>query len=215
MNIPSTSSATLIFQDNSEWLRYVLLAGCVGMCVLVFNSFTEAERDIGTIIGGTLGALLLGFSGYVIQVRRLVIDPARREVTVTGKSLTKSVTDRFRFDEVVRLLVLLTYDRDEESLPANRQRERWSVLFVLKDRTIPVSANLYPSKEHALREAKRLQPLLNVAISDSPDEGLAHLIQTGKTIDAVTALRRQQPGTTLPQATEIVDHATSLREPPL
>ncbi|MBH0191101.1 MAG: hypothetical protein HP492_04905 [Nitrospira sp.] len=212
---PTRSVKPLVFQDNSEWLRYVLLAGSVGMCVLVFNSFTEAERDIGTIIGGTLGALLLGFSGYVIQVRRLVIDPVRREVTVTGKSLTKSVTDRFRFDEVVKLLVLLTYDRDEELLPANRQRERWSVLFVLKDRTIPVSTNLYASKEHALREANRLQPLLHVAISDSPDEGLAHLTQTGRTVDAVTALRRQQPGMTLPQAKEIVDHATSRRTPPL
>ena len=215
VNIPSTSSAPLIFQDNSEWLRYVLLAGCVGMCVLVFNSFTGAERDIGKIIGGTLGALLLGFSGYVIQVRRLVIDPARREVTVTGKRLTKTVTDRFRFDEVINLLVLLTYDRDEELLPANRQRERWAVLFVLKDRTIPVSTNLYASKEHALREANRLQPLLNVDISDSPDEGVAHLIQTGKTIDGVVVLRRQRPDLTLTQAKAIVDHATSRRTPPL
>ncbi|MBH0198856.1 MAG: hypothetical protein HP497_05450 [Nitrospira sp.] len=211
----SASSASLIFRDSSEWLRYVLLAGSVGMCVLVVNSFTEAERDIGKIIGGALGALLLGFSGYVIQVRRLVIDPARREVTVTGKSLTKSVTDQFRFDEVVKLLVLPTYDRDEELLPVNRQRERWSVLLVLKDRTIPVSTNLYASKEHALREANRLQPLLNVDISDSPDEGLAHLIHTGKTVDAVTALRRQQPETTLTQAKEIVGHATSRRKPPL
>ena len=212
---PTNSVKPLVFQDNSQWLRYVLLAGSVGMCVLVFNSLTEPERDIGKIIGGALGALLLGFSGYVLQVRRLVVDPARREVTVAGKSLTKSVTDRFGFDEVLTLLVLLTYDRDDELLPANRQRERWSVLFVLRDRTIPLTTNLYSSKEHALREAHRLQPLLNVGISDSPDEGLAHLTQTGKTVDAVIALQRQQPELSLTQAKEIVDRATRSDKPPL
>lgn len=210
----TTSAKLLVFRDNSGWLRYVLLAGCAGMCVLVFNSLMEAERDFGKIVGGALGALLLGFSGYVLQVPRVAVDPARREVTVTGKSSTKSVTDRFRFDEVVKLLLLRTYDRDEELLAANRQHERWSVLFVLKDRTIPLSTNLYASKEQALREANRIQPLLNVDISDSPDEGLAHLIQTGKTIDVVAVLRRQQPDMTLTQAKQIVDDSTGRHTPP-
>lgn len=215
MIMSSSSSTPLIFRDNSEWLRYVFLASAVGLAVFVVNEITGPETDIGKFVAGTLGTLLLGFSGCVLQVRRLVVDPLRREVTVTGKSTTTFVMDRFRFDEVVTLLVLLTYDRDEELLPANRQREQWSVLFVLKDRTVPVSTNLYPSKEQALREANRLQPLLNVAISDSPDEGPAHLTQTGKTVDAVTALRRQQPELTLTQAKDRIDHATSRRGPPL
>ena len=205
----------VIFRDNHEWLRDLLLAGAAGMAVFVTHGLVGQETDIGKIVAGTLGILLLGFSGLVLQVRSLVVDPFRREVTVTGKSLIKTATDRFRFEEVMKLLLLRTYEQDETSLPTNRQRERWTVLFVLKDRTIPLSTNLYVSKEDALREAQRLRPLLNVAISDSPDEGLAHLIQTGKTIDAVTALRRQQPDMTLSQAKEIVDHATSRRTPPL
>ena len=212
---PSTSSASLIFRDNSEWLRYVFLAGAAGLAVFVANGLAEPETEIGKIVAGALGALLLGFSSLVLQVRCLVVDPLRREVTVTGKSLIQTVTTRFRFDEVSKLLLLRTYEQDEALLPANRRRERWSVLFVLKDRTIPVSTNLYASKEHALREAQRLQPLLNVDISDNPDEGLAHLTQTGKTVDAVIALRRQQPDMTLTEAKEIVDHATSRRKPPL
>lgn len=43
---PTSLLKPLVFRDNSEWLRYVLLAGSMTMCVLVFNSFTEAERDI-------------------------------------------------------------------------------------------------------------------------------------------------------------------------
>jgi len=205
----------LVFRDNSEWLRYVFFAGAAGMGLLVYTTLTGAERDTGKIIGGTLGVLLLGFSGWVLQVRRLVIDPHRLDITVISKGLTSAVVDRFRFDEVTKLLLLRTYESDEELLPANRQRERWSVLFVLKDRTVPLTTNLYLSKEHALREAKRIQPLLKVEISESLGEGLTHLIQTGRTINAAMALRRQQPDMSLTQAKEIVDHATSGHKPPL
>jgi hypothetical protein len=43
--MPPSSLKPLIFRDNGEWPRYVLLADSVGMGVLAFNSFTEAERD--------------------------------------------------------------------------------------------------------------------------------------------------------------------------
>ncbi|MDH5668446.1 MAG: hypothetical protein OEY86_10580 [Nitrospira sp.] len=212
--MPSLSLKPLIFRDNSEWLRYLLLAGAVGMCVLVFNLLTGAEGNVGKVIGGTLGAFLLAFSGYVLQVRRLVIDPIRLEISVTSKGLASTVTDRFGFSEVLKLLVVLTYDRDEELSPATRQGERWSVLFLLKNRSIPVTVNPYTSKEQAMCEARRIQQLLRVEISDNLEEGLNQLAQTGRTIDAVV-VARQQLGMTLAQAKEYSDQAGNGRDSPI
>ena len=209
--MPSSSLNPLIFRDNSEWLRYVLLAGAVGTSVLVFNALMEAERDIGKIIGGGLGALLLAFSGYVLQVRRLVIDPVRLEISVKNTGLIKTVTDRFRFDEVLKLLVQLTYDHDEGLSPANRQRQRWSVLFLLKNRSVPVTVSPYVSKDQAIRDAQRIQELVHVEISDNLEEGVAQLAQTGRTIDAVI-VARQQLGMTLAQAKESIEHAPNRRK---
>lgn len=214
MNIPSTLTTPLIFQDNSVWLRYVLLVGAAGMAVFMANGLAEPKTDTGQVVAGALGTLLLGFSGLVLQVRCLVVDPLRREVTVTSKSLIQTATDRFRFEEVMMLLLLRTYEHDEELLPANRQRERWCTLFILRDRTVPVSTNLYASKEHALHEAQQLQPLFNVDTSENPDEGLAHLIQAGKTIDAVIALRRRHPDLTLTRAKDVIDRPASRCKPP-
>ena len=211
--MPSSSLKPLIFRDNNEWLRYVLLAGAGGLGVFVFNSLTGAERDVGKIIGGTLGALLLAFSGYVLQVRRLVVDPARREISVTSKGLTKTVTDQFGFDETLKLLVQLTYDRDEDLSPANRQRPCWSILFLLKDRSIPVTVSPYVSKEQAMRDARHIQKLVRVEISDNLGEGLTQLAQTGRTIDAVI-VARQQLGMTLTQAKDSIDQAANRHEPP-
>lgn len=209
--MPSPSLKPLIFRNNSEWLRYLLLAGAAGMCVLLFNSLTEADRDVGKIIGGTVGVLLLAFSGCVLQVRHLVVDPARLEISVVSKDLMKTVTDRFRFDEVRKLLVLLTYERDEELSPANRQRERWSILFLLKDRSVPVTVSPYVSKDQAMLDAQLIQELVRAEISDDPQEGLTQLAETGRTIDAVI-MARQQLGMTLLQAKEFVDQAAHRRE---
>jgi hypothetical protein len=87
-------------------------------------------------------------------------------------------------------------------------------VFVLKDRTVPVTVNPYPSKEQALREAKRIQQLIHVDISDNLDEGLAHLAHTGKAIDAVVAAR-QHLGMTLGEAKDRIDQLTGRRKPAL
>ena len=208
--MPSSSLNPLIFRDNSEWLRYVLLAGAAGMCVLVFNSLTGADRDVGKIIGGTLGVLLLAFSGSVLQVRRLVIDPVRPEISVVSKNLVKTVTDRFGFNDVQKLLVQLTYDHDEEFMPPHRQKPRWSILFMLKDRSVPVTVSPYVSKDQAMREARRIQELVRVEISDNLEEGLTQLAQPGRTIDAVI-VARQQLGMTLMQTKEFIDQAADRR----
>ena len=203
----------LIFRDNSEWLRYLLLAGAVGMCALVFNVLTGAEGDVGKIVGGTLGVFLLAFSGYVLQVRRLVIDPVRLEVSVKSTGLAKAVTDRFRFEEVLKLLVVLTYDRHEEASPASRRGERWSIVFLLKNRSVPVTISPYVSKEQAMRDARRIQELVRVEISDDLEEGLTQLAETAGTIDAVIVARRQL-GMTVMQAKDYIEQAGNSRESP-
>lgn len=212
MMTPPSPLKPLIFRDNSAWLRYVFLGGALGMCVLVAGSLIGTDHDIGKIIGGILGVLLLGFSGYVLQVRQLVINPLRQEVTVTSKGLARTVTDRFTFDEVAKLLLLPTYEHNEELLPTNRRSERWSVVFVLKDRTVPATVNPYPSKEQAMQQATRIQQLVRVDIYTNLDEGLAHLAHTGKTIDAVVAAR-QHLGMTLGEAKDHIDQVTGRRKP--
>ena len=203
----SASMKPLVFRDNSEWLRWVLLAGAVGMAVVAVNGFTGGERDPGKIIGGSLGALLLAFSGYVLQVRRLVIDPPRWEVTVMSKGLTRTVTDRFGFDDVDKLQLVPTYERNEDLLPANRNSERWSLLFVLKDRTVALTTAPYVSKDEALRQATLVQQVLGVEISDKAEEGIALLAQAGRIIDAVVTTRRIQ-GKTLTEARTAVQRLT-------
>ena len=202
-----SNAQPVVFRDNSEWLRYALLGGAIGMVVLVADNLIGLEHDIGKIIGGSLGALLLGFSGYVLQVRRLVVDPQRREIMVTSKGLTKIVTDQCRFDEVTKLLLLLTYDRDENLLPANQQSERWSVVIVLKDRQIPVNVNPHTSKDQAMADAKRIQQWLNVEISDNVDESITHLAKNGRIIDAVVTAS-QTKGMPLAQANDYVKSKT-------
>ena len=204
---PQTTNQPLVFRDNGEWLRWALLAGAMGLCAVVFSALTDERRDVGKIIGGSLGALLLAFSGYVLQVRRLVIDPPRWEVTVMSKGLTRTVTDRFGFDDVDKLQLVPTYERNEDLLPANRNSERWSLLFVLKDRTVALTTAPYVSKDEALRQATLVQQVLGVEISDKAEEGIALLAQAGRIIDAVVTTRRIQ-GKTLTEARTAVQRLT-------
>ena len=212
--MPPSSLNPLIFRDNSEGLRYLLLVGAAGICALVFNSLTGADRDVGTIIGKTLGALLLAFSGCVLQVRRLAIDPVRLEISVVSKDLVKTVTGRFGFNDVQKLFVKLTYDHDEGFMPPHRQKPRWSIFFMLKNRSIPVTVSPYVSKDQAMREARCIQELAQVGISDNLEEGLTQLADAGRTIDAVI-VARQQLGMTLMQAKEAIDQTADRRKTPL
>lgn len=195
---------SLVFRDNSEWLRWGLLSGAIGMGVLVADNLIGTGHDIGKIIGGILGALLLAFGGSVLQVRRVEVNPVRRDIVITSRTLLSTTNESIRFDEVIKLLLVLTYERDENLLPANRQSERWSVVFVLKDRSLPVNLNPHVSKEQAMADAKRLQPLLDVEISNHVDDGIAHLARSGRTIDAVV-VTRQQSQMTLTEAKDQVD----------
>jgi hypothetical protein len=203
MTTPRTDQA-LVLRENSEWLRYVLWGAAIGMCFLVVSAINSPVRDVGKIIASALGVLLLGFSGFALRNRRIVVDPSSREVALVSKGCWQTTTERLGFDEIKRILVLMTFDSVENLRGASELRERWSIAFVLNERSVPVTKNLYLTKEQALRDAKNIQRLLDVELSDTVEEGIAHLAQNGKTIEAATLACRAL-GMTTAQAKEFVE----------
>ena len=201
---PNENGEPLVLRENGEWLRYVFWGAAIGMYFLALSAINSPVRDVGKIIGSALGVLLFGFSGFVLRSRRILVDPSKREVVLISKGLRQTATERLRFDEIERILVLMTYDSVENLRGVNVMRERWSIAFILKERSVPVTRNLYITKEQALRDAKKIQRLLNVEISDTVEEGIAHLVQTGKTVEAVSVACRAL-GMTTAQAKDFVE----------
>lgn len=188
-----------MLHENSGWLRYVLWGVAIGMSVLMVNTVNAPDREVGKMIGIAAGILLTGFSGFVLQTRTIVIDPLRREVVLTSKGFRQTTTERLGFDEIKKLLVLKTFDLVEDSRGVDVMRERWSIGCVLDGRSVPVTKNLYLTKESAMRDARKMQTLLAVDITDDVDDSIAHLTQSGSKIEAVTLASRAR-GVTITQA---------------
>jgi hypothetical protein len=131
------------------------------------NAVNAPVREVGKIIGIAAGILLTGFSGFVLQTRTIVIDPLRREVVLMCKGVRQTTTERLGFDEIKKLLVLTTFERMDDS---NVTRERWAIAFVLDGRSVRATKNLYVTKEGALRDARKMQALLAVDITDERGE---------------------------------------------
>jgi hypothetical protein len=201
---PYENGKALVLRENGEWLRYVLWGAAIGMCFLAVSAINSPVRDVGKIIGSALGVLLFGFSGFVLRSRSIVVDPSKREVTLVSKGFRQTSTEALKFDEINRILVLMTYDSVENLRSINVLRERWSIAFVLRERSVPVTKNLYITKEQALRDAKKIQRLLDVEISDTIEEGIAHLAQTGKKVEAMNVACRAL-GMTTAQAKDFVE----------
>lgn len=200
---------TFVLRENSEWLRYVFWGGAIGMGFLVVSAINSPVRDVVKIIGSAMGVLLLGFSGFVLQVRHIVIDSLRREVIMTSKGFRRTTTERLGFDEIKKILVLMTFDSVENLRGVNVMRERWSLAFVLNERSVPVTNNLCPTKQEALRDAQKMQQLLGVEIIDTVEESIAHLAQNGRKVEAVVLAARAL-GMTTAQAKDFVDGNASL-----
>jgi hypothetical protein len=200
---------TLVLRENGKWLRYVFWGGALGMCFLVVSAIDSPVPDVGKIIGSAMGILFFGFSGCVLQTRRIVVDPSRREITIASEGFRQATTERLRFDEIKRILVLTTFDSVENLRGVSIMRERWSIAFVLKERSVPVTKNLYITKEQALRDAQKIQRLLDVEISDTVEESIAHLAQNGKRVEAMTLASRAL-GQTTAQAKEFVERNAGL-----
>ncbi len=198
------SGQAFVMRENAVWLRYALWGIAIGLGFLVVSAINSPVRDVGKIIGGTVGVLLFGFSGFVLQVRRIVIDPVRREVIITSKEFRKTTTERLRFDEIGKISVLMTFDGIENSRGVNVLRERWSLAFVLNERSVTVTRNLYLTQQHALRDAQKMQQLLGVEIADNVRESIAHLVRVGRKVEAVTLASRAL-GMTTTQARDFIE----------
>lgn len=180
----------LVLRENGEWLRYVLWGVAIGMGFLAASTISSPDRDVGKIFGSLMGVLFFGFCGFVLKSRRIVFDPASREIGITSKGLLQTSTERVGFDEVRKILVLTTFDSIEDLNGTSRQRERWAIALVLEGRHVPITRNLYITKDHALRDARKIQQLLGVEVSDTAEESIAHLAQNGSKVEAVTLASR-------------------------
>jgi hypothetical protein len=159
---PHENGKALVLRENSEWLRHVLWGTAIGMCFLAVSAVNSPARDVGKIIGSALGVLLLGFSGLVLQSRRLVVDPFEPRGHPCQQGILASNYERLKFDEIKRILVLMTYDSVENLRGVNVPRERWSIAFVLKERSVPVTGLTDPLRAEIIalaREGRRIDAI--------------------------------------------------------
>ncbi|MBI4938437.1 MAG: hypothetical protein HY846_09545 [Nitrosomonadales bacterium] len=198
----------LILRENGEWLRYALWGAAIGMGLLAASAVNSPDRDVGKIFGSAVGILFFGFCGFVLKSRRIVFDHASQEISITSKGLLQTNTERFGFEEVGKILVLTTFDSIEDLNGTSRQRERWAIALALEERHIPITRNLYITKEQALRDARKIQQLLNIEVSDAVEDSITHLAQNGRKVEAVTLASRAL-GMSAAQALDFVEGDSS------
>lgn len=196
-------SKEVILRENSEWLRYVFWAGAIGLGILAIQAINADDRDFGKIIGSSLGALFFGFSGFVFRTRLIAANPTRRKITITNKNCRKFTTETVSFDEIKQILLVMTLTYDSELTPSNRWQEGWTLALMCNDRSVALTLNP-ASKPQVLLNAEKIQRLVNVDITDSIEESIAHCIKNGKKIDAI-ALATQKLGMTVTQAKDYVE----------
>ena len=76
-------------------------------------------------------------------------------------------------------LMLRTFDLVEDSRGVDVMRERWAIACVLDGRSVPLTKNLYLTKESAMRDARKMQALLAVDITDDVDDSIAQRNRLG------------------------------------
>lgn len=199
----------MTLRENSDWLRYVFWACALGLCFLTVALIKAPVIEFGKILGSVFGVLLFGVSGFVFQTHETKIDPLRREITIASHGFRKSTSEIVEFDSVDRIILITTFEYNEDLMPANRWQERWSLALACRERIVPIIHKLYVSKEQAMRDAKKIQKILDVSISDTVEESIASLAQSGRKIEAV-ALATRSLGMTTTQAKDFVDKNTGL-----
>ncbi len=115
---------TLVLRTNAERLRGVFWISALGMGMLLMRLSRTAERDIGKIIGGAMGILLFGFSGFVLQTRHIVIDILRRDAMLVSKRVRGTTTTRFRLENIVKIFLVTIFGSVEDGRRANFMRKR-------------------------------------------------------------------------------------------
>jgi hypothetical protein len=103
------------------------------------------------------------------------------------------------------MLVLKTFDSTENVRGLEVLRDRWYIALALEGRITAVNRNLYVTKEQARCDAERIRQFLGVKLSDGSEEGVYHLVQSGRKIEAITLACREL-GMSAGQARDFVEH---------
>ena len=178
----------LVLRETNEWLRYALFGGALVMGLLAAYNLA-VSGDFMKIVGSLLGVVLFAFGTYVTEGRRIVVDPAKREVVVTMRGLREEGVVRVPFADIRRLLVVPSADR-------------WALALGVEGRVVALTRDVYTTREQALLDAKAIQARLPVEVSESAQE--ANLAQSGRPPEAAAQARRPF-GLTFEQAKEYVE----------
>lgn len=112
-----------VLRENAEWLRGVFWLSALGMGARLMNLVGATERDMGKIIGSAITVLSFDFYGFVLQSRRIVIDPLNREVIIESKCFRGTTPMRLCFDEIAKILLVTTFENAEDARGAKVARE--------------------------------------------------------------------------------------------
>jgi hypothetical protein len=194
----------VVLKENSEWLRYVFWGAAFGMCFLVVNIINAPDLDYGKLYGSVAGALLLGFCGFVLKIRRITIDPVKRIVTIDIQGFRQSSIDRIKIDDIQNILVFMVPDTYEDSNGRSRPCKSWSIALALKDRKVTLNQNPLTQKQ-ASDISSAIQKLIQVEeIAENTEEAIMTLLQDGRKIDAIK-FAASKLGLTLKQAKDFVE----------
>lgn len=203
---------TLVLKENSGWLRYVFWGAAIGMFFLAIGAFNAPVPDVQKAVLSLLGVALLGFSGFALPVRCTVIDSSQRKVTLTCKRFMSKTVERMRFDEIRSVAILTTLESVENLRGTEELRKRWGIAFVLEERSVSVKLNLYLTHDQAVRDAKRIQQLLGVELTDSTDASIDLLARGGRKIEAMALASRTIGKPTTEARNFVVEHVAPGRD---
>lgn len=194
----------MIIRENAEWLRYVFWFGALGLALIAYQNTTAPDPDAVKIIASILGALLCGFSGVVFKTHKAIFDPSRKQITLIHRGFRNSTQQTIPFSAVEHIVVVKTFDYNEDMLPANRWQERWYLALACRDEIVTLTYNLSVQKGEARQLAQKIQAILVVDVLDTDQESLNALVKTGRKAEAISLAARSL-GMTVTEAKQHVD----------
>lgn len=201
-------------RENSPWLRWVFFAGSLGMGILLYRALAADEPDFVRAACIAAGVLLLGFSGVVVQERRIVVDPARRSIVIESRRLRRRSRDSIAFDELRKIQIVATPTTREDSGGRTLPDTDWFVALVLDGRTLSVNQNPCNSPDQARALALEIARRTGLALDEGGDGSVDALVRQGRKIEAISALARQQ-GLSLSDARAEIERRIALANTPI
>lgn len=190
--MPRLHDPAAIFElkETSNWLRYVFWIGALAMLYLGAERVTATVVDWGKAIGLAACALLLGFSGFVLEERRIAFDPTTRTVSIRRRGFRRRSVETIGFSEIRRLAIVAVPTTWEDSNGRSRPDTGFSAVLVLDGRNVPINAEPLSGREQAQKLAEEVAARTGSPIAASDGDAIDFLLASGRTVDAVAALAR-------------------------